>query len=78
MDGCIDFYFIPLAAAASALGSGKLDVLAVSSPKRARVAAERAVDCRGRIPRRRIPLLARTVGAGENAAADRRQTARRG
>jgi len=35
MAGRIDFYFIPLAAAASALGSGKLDVLAVSSPKRA-------------------------------------------
>lgn len=32
--GRIDFYFIPLAAAASALGSGKLNVLAVSSPKR--------------------------------------------
>jgi tripartite-type tricarboxylate transporter receptor subunit TctC len=35
MAGRIDFYFIPLAAAASALGSGKLNVLAVSSPKRA-------------------------------------------
>ncbi len=34
MAGRIDFYFIPLAAAASALGSGKLAVLAVSSPKR--------------------------------------------
>jgi len=34
MAGRIDYYFIPLAAAASALGSGKLDVLAVSSPKR--------------------------------------------
>jgi tripartite-type tricarboxylate transporter receptor subunit TctC len=34
MAGRIDFYFIPLAAAASALGSGKLDVLAVSSPER--------------------------------------------
>ena len=34
MAGRIDFYFIPLAAAAAALGSGKLDVLAVSSPKR--------------------------------------------
>src|SRR5262249_61339851 len=33
--GPIDYYFIPLAAAASALGSGKLTVLAVSSPKRA-------------------------------------------
>jgi tripartite-type tricarboxylate transporter receptor subunit TctC len=35
MAGRIDFYFIPLAAAASALSSGKLTVLAVSSPKRA-------------------------------------------
>jgi tripartite-type tricarboxylate transporter receptor subunit TctC len=35
MAGRIDFYFIPLAAAASALGSGKLAVLAVSSPERA-------------------------------------------
>lgn len=35
MAGRIDFYFIPLAAAASALGSGKLSVLAVSSAKRA-------------------------------------------
>ncbi|MGH6684212.1 MAG: Bug family tripartite tricarboxylate transporter substrate binding protein [Pseudolabrys sp.] len=35
MAGNIDFYFIPLAAAASALGSDKLVVLAVSSTKRA-------------------------------------------
>jgi tripartite-type tricarboxylate transporter receptor subunit TctC len=35
MAGRIDFYYIPLAAAASALGSGKLNVIAVSSPKRA-------------------------------------------
>jgi tripartite-type tricarboxylate transporter receptor subunit TctC len=34
MAGRIDYYFIPLAAAASALGSGRLTVLAVSSPKR--------------------------------------------
>jgi tripartite-type tricarboxylate transporter receptor subunit TctC len=34
MAGRIDFYFIPLAAAASALGSGKLKVLAVSSLQR--------------------------------------------
>lgn len=34
MAGRIDFYFIPLAAAASALGSGKLTVLAVSPAKR--------------------------------------------
>jgi tripartite-type tricarboxylate transporter receptor subunit TctC len=35
MAGRIDYYFIPLAAAASALNSGKLNVLAVSSLKRA-------------------------------------------
>ena len=35
MAGRIDYYFIPLAAATSALGSGKLTVLAVSSLKRA-------------------------------------------
>jgi tripartite-type tricarboxylate transporter receptor subunit TctC len=34
MAGRIDFYFIPLAAAASALASGKLNVLAVSTDKR--------------------------------------------
>jgi tripartite-type tricarboxylate transporter receptor subunit TctC len=34
MAGRIDYYFIPLAAAASALGSGKLNVLVVSSPQR--------------------------------------------
>lgn len=34
MAGRIDFYFLPLAAAASALGSGKLNVLAVSTAKR--------------------------------------------
>jgi tripartite-type tricarboxylate transporter receptor subunit TctC len=34
MAGRIDFYFLPLAAAASALGSGKLTVLVVSSPAR--------------------------------------------
>src|SRR5580698_4596451 len=35
MAGRIDYYFIPLAAAASALASGKLAALAVSTPKRA-------------------------------------------
>lgn len=35
MAGRIDYYFIPLAAAASALNTGKLNVLAVSSLKRA-------------------------------------------
>jgi tripartite-type tricarboxylate transporter receptor subunit TctC len=35
MAGRIDYYFIPLAAAAAALNSGKLNVLAVSSLKRA-------------------------------------------
>ena len=34
MAGRIDFYFIPLAAAAAALSSGKLNVLAVSTDKR--------------------------------------------
>jgi len=34
MNGNIDFYFIPLAAAAAALKSDKLTILAVSSPKR--------------------------------------------
>ena len=34
MNGNIDFYFIPLAAAASALHSDKLTILAVSAPKR--------------------------------------------
>jgi len=34
MAGNIDFYFIPLAAAASAISSDKLIILAVSSPKR--------------------------------------------
>lgn len=34
MAGNIDFYFIPLAAAAAALNSDKLTILAVSSPKR--------------------------------------------
>lgn len=39
MAGNIDFYFIPLAAAASALNNEKLVVLAVSSPKRVPVIA---------------------------------------
>jgi tripartite-type tricarboxylate transporter receptor subunit TctC len=34
MAGRIDYYFLPLAAAASAIGSDKLNMLAVSSPKR--------------------------------------------
>lgn len=34
MAGRIDFYFIPVAAAAAVLGSGKLSILAVSSPQR--------------------------------------------
>src|SRR5512135_3131222 len=37
MNGNIDFYFIPLAAAATALHSDKLTILAVSSPKRVAV-----------------------------------------
>ncbi len=37
MAGRIDFYFIPLAAAASALASGKLNVLAVSTDKRSQL-----------------------------------------
>jgi len=37
MAGRIDYYFIPLAAAASALGSGKLNVLVVSSKERAKI-----------------------------------------
>ena len=37
MNGNIDFYFIPLAAASSALHSDKLTILAVSSPKRVAV-----------------------------------------
>ena len=37
MNGNIDFYFIPLAAASSALHSDKLAILAVSSPKRVAV-----------------------------------------
>jgi len=37
MAGRIDYYFIPLAAAASALGSGKLNVLAVSSKQRSKL-----------------------------------------
>ena len=78
MAGRIDYYFIPLAAAASALGSGKLNVLAVSSPKRVSAPSRRAIDCRSRLSESRIPLLGRTVGAGENAARHRRQIARRG
>ena len=35
MAGRIDFYFLPVAAAVAALGSGRLAVLAVSSPRRA-------------------------------------------
>jgi tripartite-type tricarboxylate transporter receptor subunit TctC len=37
MAGRVDFYFIPLAAAASALGNDKLTALAVSSPNRAAI-----------------------------------------
>ena len=44
MAGRIDYYFIPLAAAASALGSGKLTVFAVSSPKRAKQAHIEPLD----------------------------------
>jgi tripartite-type tricarboxylate transporter receptor subunit TctC len=40
MAGRIDFYFLPLAAAASALASGKLNVLAVSTAKRAALLPE--------------------------------------
>jgi tripartite-type tricarboxylate transporter receptor subunit TctC len=40
MAGRIDYYFIPLAAAASALGSDKLNILAVSSLKRAALLPE--------------------------------------
>ena len=77
MAGRIDFYFIPLAAAAAALNSGKLTVLAVSTVKRSRAIAERADGCGGGLPGRRVRLLGRTVGAGENAAGYRQQAARR-
>ncbi|HEX5212087.1 MAG TPA: tripartite tricarboxylate transporter substrate binding protein [Pseudolabrys sp.] len=40
MNGNIDFYFIPLAAAATALHSDKLTILAVSAPKRVPVIAD--------------------------------------
>ena len=69
MAGRIDFYFIPLAAAASALHSDKLTILAVSSPQARAAVAGRAVGRRGRLSGRRVPLLERIVGAGQNAAA---------
>ena len=68
MGGNVDFYFIPLAAAASALGSDKLVLLAVSSPDTRRAVAERAFRRRTRLSRRRLPFLERNIGAGENTA----------
>ncbi len=64
MAGRIDFYFIPLAAAAAALNSDKLTILAVSAPQRVPRIPERTVGRRGRVSRRRLPILERHIGAG--------------
>ena len=76
MAGRIDYYFIPLAAAASALRSDKLTVLAVSSPKRVPLLPNVPSIAEAGYPGSRVQFLGRTVGAGEDAARHRRQAAR--
>jgi tripartite-type tricarboxylate transporter receptor subunit TctC len=63
MAGRIDFYFIPVAAAASALHNDKLSLLAVKLSQPDVAPAGRAVDRGSRISQRRLPLLERTISA---------------
>ena len=77
MNGNIDFYFIPLAAASSALHSDKLTILAVSSPKRVPFFPNVALGRRSRLSGRGVPLLERHLGAGKDPARRREETARR-
>ena len=66
--GRVDFFFAPALAAVPLIRDGKLAALAVSSSKRAAVAAGGADHDRGRLSELRLQLLDRHVRAGEDAA----------
>ena len=67
MAGRIDYYFIPLAAAASVLHSGKLTALAVSTPKRSALLPDVPTVAEAGYPAAEFKFLGRSVGAGQNA-----------
>ncbi len=67
MAGRIDYYFIPLAAAASVLHSGKLTALAVSTPKRSPLLPDVPTVAEAGYPGAEFKFLGWPVGAGENA-----------
>ena len=68
----VDFFFSPTLAAVPLIRDGKLSALAVSSSKRALVAAGGADHGRGGLSELRLQFLDRHVGAGEDAARRRR------
>ncbi len=76
MAGRIDFYFIPLAAAASALHSGKLTAIAVSTPKRSALLPDVPTVAEAGYPAAEFELLGWAVGAGQDAKGCHRQNSR--
>ena len=68
MAGRIDYYFLPLAPALALIKDGKVTALAVSSDKRAPVAAGRADHGRDRPAEGGLRVLERRVRSGEDAA----------
>jgi tripartite-type tricarboxylate transporter receptor subunit TctC len=75
MQGQVDFYFLPIAAALPLITDGKLNALAVSTAKRA--SALPNVPTTTEAQGFGVRLLDRHVRAGENPQRDRRQAARR-
>ena len=64
--GRVDYYFCPIATAMPHIKAGRLLGLAVSSPKRAVVAARRADHARSRLSGFRLHVLDRHLRAGQD------------
>ena len=77
MAGRIDYYFLPIAPALPVVQQGQVVALAVSTPTRAPALPDVPTVAESGYPNARIPVLGRVVRAGENAAPNRRQAARR-
>ena len=76
MAGRIDFYFLPLAAAASALATGKACRPCREHAQARRTVAECADTGRSGLSQCGVLLLGRIVGAGEHPARHRQSSAR--